>query len=191
MLKQRVSTCAGSLMESLHHFLDAALARLNQVKGLGEGVLAQTPEPALLARSDAQANSIAIIVQHLHGNMLSRWTDFLSSDGEKPWRRRDAEFEPAAQTAARVRELWDEGWACCLGAVSALAPADLLLKVSIRGEAMTAMDAIIRQISHYAYHVGQMVTLARTHAGPAWRSLSISRGRSTSYRPEPRRNPEC
>jgi hypothetical protein len=167
-------------------FLSGAIARMQAVKALGDGVLAQVSEPELFHVTDLEANSIAIVVRHLHGNMLSRWTDFLTTDGDKPDRQRDREFEQPARDAAAVKKLWDDGWACTLGALRALTPNDAVREVKIRGESMTVVDAIIRQLSHYSYHVGQMVTLAREQLGARWKTLSIARGQSKAYKPQVR-----
>jgi hypothetical protein len=113
--------------------------------------------------------------------MLSRWTDFLTADGEKPTRDRDREFEPQALSAAALRARWEEGWGVCLDAVGALRDEDLMRIVRIRGEPLTVLEAVLRQVSHYAYHVGQIVTLARWRRGRAWRSLSIPRGESRRH----------
>jgi hypothetical protein len=161
--------------------LETVLFELRRTKRLGEGAMAQAAEDDWHWRPDDEANSIAIVVQHLHGNMRSRWTDFLTTDGEKPTRRRDAEFEPQALPAARFRELWEEGWACCLGAVAALSEEDLGRTVTIRAEPMTAWEAILRQVSHYAYHVGQIVYVVRMRRGKAWKSLTIPRGKSDQH----------
>lgn len=167
-------------------FLQSSLARFEALKQLGDGALAQVSAPLLFVRPGPDQNSIAILVQHLHGNMLSRWTDFLTSDGEKPGRTRDAEFEPVVQDREHLLQLWHQGWDCTFAALRALRPQDVLTTVHIRGEPLTVMDALIRQVAHYGYHVGQMVQLARAHAGPAFQSLSIPRGQSLQYRPRPR-----
>jgi hypothetical protein len=165
-----------------NHFLKTVLFELERTRRLGARALAQVTDEQLYWRPDEEANSLAILVQHLHGNMMSRWTDFLTSDGEKPSRRRDAEFEPLWAERADIDAMWDEGWECCLGAIRALKAADLRREVTIRGEPLTAVEAILRQVSHYAYHVGQMVQLARQICGPAnWNSLSIPRGRSAEF----------
>lgn len=161
--------------ELAEHALQAVIERLLETRKLGEGVLAQAGAPQLFWRSDPEANSIAIIVQHMHGNMRSRWTDFLTTDGEKPWRGRDGEFEPAADSAPAVKALWDAGWELTLATIRALKPGDLTSTVRIRGEPLSVLQALIRQVGHYSYHVGQMVTLARLQIGPAWKSLSIPR----------------
>ncbi|MBX3475871.1 MAG: DUF1572 family protein [Planctomycetes bacterium] len=167
-------------------FLDAAIARMGAIKQLGEGALAQASAPALFARSDESQNSMAVIVQHLCGNMLSRWTDFLTSDGEKPDRSRDAEFETVLTSPMQVMQAWQRGWDCTMTALRALGPDDVLKTVTIRAEPMTVLEAVIRQIAHYGYHVGQLVLLARQHTGPAFLSLSIPRGQSAKYVPRPR-----
>ncbi|HEX5137950.1 MAG TPA: DUF1572 family protein [Planctomycetota bacterium] len=155
---------------------------LQRTKRLGDGALDQIDEAAWHWRPDPEANSIAIVVQHLHGNMLSRWTEFLTADGEKPTRRRDAEFEPEELDAAGLRARWEEGWRVCFGAIEPLTDGDLARTVRIRGEPLTVLDAILRQVSHYAYHVGQVVWIARARCGPSWKSLSIPKGRSGEHR---------
>jgi hypothetical protein len=176
------------------HYLDDVLLQLRKYKAMGEAAIEQVDDAALFRRLDPEANSIALVVKHMAGNMRSRWADFLTSDGEKPWRGRDLEFEDeAGETRDTVRERWERGWAACLDAIAALGPGDLERTVAIRGEPHTVLEAIQRQLTHYAYHVGQIVFLAKHFAGPRWRSLSIPRGRSrdfdvakdgTSYRPE-------
>lgn len=161
--------------------LTALRFELGRTKRLGDGALAQLVDADWDWRVDDEANSVAILVQHLHGNMLSRWTEFLTSDGEKATRRRDAEFEPQALDPDALRRLWEEGWACCLGAVGALTEADLARTVHIRGEPLTVLDAIQRQLAHYSYHVGQIVQLVRHLRGTEWRSLSIPRGESSRF----------
>lgn len=173
-------------MNTAAEFLKGCVARMQAVKALGDGVLAQVNDEQLFHLTDTEANSIAIIVRHLHGNMLSRWTDFLTSDGDKPDRQRDREFEQPARDRASVLRLWDAGWACTLDALKTLQPGDVLREVRIRGEPLTVMDAIMRQLAHYSYHVGQMVTLAREQLGANWKTLSIARGQSTAYKPQVR-----
>jgi len=158
--------------------IENLLFELNRTKRLGDGALDQIAVADWHWRPDEEANSIAILVQHLHGNMLSRWTDFLTTDGEKPTRERDAEFEPQGHSPADMRARWEEGWRVCLGAIEALKEADLARTVRIRGEPLSVLDAILRQVSHYAYHVGQIVQLARARRGAAWKSLSIPKGQS-------------
>jgi hypothetical protein len=163
------------------HALEAVTAEMARLKARAERAIAQVPDDAMLhATLDAESNSIAIIVRHLAGNMRSRWTDFLTTDGEKPDRNRDGEFDgtPAMSRAALLAE-WDQGWACLFGALRALTPADLMQTVRIRGEAFTVLDAILRQASHYASHVGQIVFLAKHLAWEQWQSLSIPRRRAS------------
>ncbi len=150
-------------------------------KSLGEKAFAQVDDTALFAEDEARSNSIATIVNHLHGNMLSRWTDFLTTDGEKEWRHRDLEFENDLRTRADLMRRWEEGWSCVFDALGQLAEADLSRTVYIRQQAHTVPDAIHRQLAHYAYHVGQIVYLGKLHAGAAWTSLSIPRGGSDTY----------
>jgi len=161
------------------HFLDVIEQELNRIKVRAEKAIAQLRDDRHLhVTLDAESNSIAIIVKHLSGNMLSRWTDFLTSDGEKPSRNREAEFEsPGAMTRAELMAAWDDGWACLFSALDALTPADLLATVRIRGEELSAMEAIIRQFEHYASHIGQIVFLAKHLEWERWQTLSVPRPR--------------
>jgi hypothetical protein len=160
------------------HFLDDTLLQLRKLKGQAEKAIAQVDDEQLFATLDPEANSIAIIMKHMAGNMRSRWTDFLTSDGEKPDRNRDSEFIEEGETRARIVARWEDGWRRLVDAVSALGPGDLGKTVRIRGEAHTVLEAITRQLTHYAAHVGQIVLLAKHHAGPRWQTLSIPRGKS-------------
>ena len=150
-------------------------------KTLGENAIAQCPDAGLVAELDEQSNSIAIIVKHLSGNMISRWTDFLTSDGEKPSRNRDSEFEQPPKTRAEILDLWDAGWKCVFTALQGLSDANLTKTVTIRGEEHSVMQAINRQVAHYCYHVGQIVFLARHHAGPNWKTLTIPKKKSQEF----------
>lgn len=161
--------------------IESILFELRRTKRLGDGALDQIDEADWHWRPDEEATSIAILVQHLHGNMLSRWTNFLAADGEKPTRDRDAEFEPQGLSVTDLRERWEEGWRVCLGAIEALEEGDLARIVRIRGEPLSVTDAILRQVSHYAYHVGQIVWLAHSRRGASWRSLSIPKGKSRDH----------
>ena len=164
------------------HYLDDTLLQLRKLKELADKALAQTDETHLFVTLDAEANSIALIMKHLAGNMRSRWTDFLTSDGEKPDRNRDSEFELMAEdTRATLMATWEDGWKRVFDAISALRPDDLAKTVSIRGEAHTVLEAINRQVAHYAQHIGQIVLLAKHFAGPKWKSLSIPRGKSRDF----------
>jgi len=146
-------------------------------KRLAEGALAQVADEALHVALGPEENSIAVLVQHVAGNQLSRWTDFLTTDGEKPDRGRDAEFEEQGLSRAALMRRWEEGWGRLFATLDSLGPDDLARTVTIRGEPHTVVKALLRQVSHYAYHVGQIVQLARHLAGERWMSLSIPRAR--------------
>lgn len=152
---------------------------LRYYKHLGERAMAQAPDDALMVCLDTESNSIALIVKHMAGNMRSRWSDFLTSDGEKPNRNRDTEFEAPPRTRAELLAMWDEGWKCMFDALAPLSDADLGRTVLIRNQPHSVMQAIQRQVAHYSYHVGQIVFLAKHCAGERWTSLSIPRGKST------------
>jgi hypothetical protein len=148
-------------------------------KALGERAIAQTPDEALHTELDANSNSIAVIVKHVGGNLRSRFRDFLTADGEKPDRNRDGEFEmPERASRAQILQWWEDGWTTALGAIDALTPDDLAHTVRIRGEGFLVGEALNRSVTHTAYHVGQIVYLARHFAGPAWKSLTIPKGES-------------
>jgi len=148
-------------------------------KALGERAMAQVSDENLHAVVDPDANSIAILVKHVGGNLRSRFTDFLASDGEKPSRDRDEEFEMAVQAArGEVMDWWESGWSAALGAIDALTPDDLDRTIHIRGEAFLVVEALSRSVTHTAYHVGQIVMMAKHLAGPHWATLSIPKGRS-------------
>lgn len=156
-------------------------AEFRKVKALADAAIAQLDDAQLHARLDAEANSVAMLMQHLAGNMQSRWTDFLTSDGEKPWRRRDQEFETPAVNREGLRAAWEAGWATLFAALDGLSDGDLDRRVAIRGEATTVLAAIARQLAHYAGHGHQIVLLGKHLRGPGWRVLSIPRGQSQAY----------
>ena len=161
------------------HYLDDTLRQLGKLKSQADKAIAQVDDRQLFAVLDPEANSIALIMKHMAGNMRSRWTDFLTADGEKPDRNRDSEFiNETGETRGQVVAAWEDGWRRTLGAISSLAPDDLGKTVRIRGEAHSVIEAINRQVSHYAAHVGQIVLLAKHYAGANWKTLSIPRGRS-------------
>ncbi len=164
--------------------LQDSLDLFRYYKKLGERAMAQTPDEGLFASLDPESNSIAIIVKHMAGNMRSRWTDFLTSDGEKADRNRDTEFENPPRTREEVMALWEKGWALIFAALEPLTDADLARSVPIRGEPHSVTQAIHRQMAHYAYHVGQIVYMARHYAGEGWQSLSVPRGKSTQFTAE-------
>ena len=161
------------------HWIADVLLQFRKYKKLAEGALAQVSDADFVRTIDPESNSIALVVKHLAGNMRSRWTDFLTSDGEKPDRNRDSEFviEPR-DTRAELERRWNEGWHLAISALEPLSAGDLTRTVQIRGEAHSVLRAINRQISHYAYHVGQLVFLAKHFAGSQWKTLSIPRARS-------------
>ena len=164
------------------HYLDDALRQLRKLKAQADQALAQTTDEDLFATLDQESNSIALIMKHLAGNMRSRWTDFLTTDGEKPDRERDREFEVGPNdTREQVVSEWNHGWAVLFEAISSLTPVDLAKTVRIRGESHSVIEAINRQTSHYAAHVGQIVLLAKHYAGARWRTLSIPRGKSKEF----------
>jgi uncharacterized damage-inducible protein DinB len=150
-------------------------------KALAERALQQTPDEALAVSLDAESNSIAVIVKHMAGNMRSRWVDFLTSDGEKPDRNRDTEFQAAPETRAEILATWEAGWKYVFDALAPLTDADLGRSVMIRSQPHSVMQAIQRQMAHYSYHVGQVVYLAKHFAGGQWKSLSVPRGQSAEF----------
>ena len=153
-------------------------------KSLGEKAMAQITDEALFQMPDEKSNSISVIVKHLHGNMLSRWTDFLTTDGEKEWRDRDSEFEETIETRDEVMKQWNEGWACVFSALNTLHPEDFDKTVYIRNMGQTVLEAIMRQMAHYAYHIGQIVYLARLFNEGDWKTLTIPKGGSAAYNKE-------
>jgi hypothetical protein len=165
------------------HYLEEAHWQMHGHKRMGEGAMAQLRDEDFFVTLDPEANSVAILVKHLAGNMRSRFTDFLTSDGEKPERFRDREFEVTATTTrAEVMRWWDEGWACVFAAIDSLKPEDVMRTVTIRGEPHTVLQAINRQIAHYAQHIGQIVFLAKHLRLSQWKTLSIPRGKSEEFK---------
>jgi hypothetical protein len=161
--------------------LEDSLSLFRYYKKLGEAAIAQVSDEQLLATLDPEMNCIAQIVKHMAGNMRSRWTDFLTSDGEKPDRHRDSEFQEPPATRAALMKMWEAGWKCLFDALEPLGAADVNCKVTIRGEAHSVMQALNRQIAHYAYHVGQIVFLAKHLQHARWNSLSIPRNQSAKF----------
>jgi hypothetical protein len=162
-------------------YLRDSLSLFHYYKKLAERAMEQLPDEQLFTALDQEMNSVAIIVKHLVGNMRSRWTDFLTSDGEKPDRKRDTEFENPVRTRAALIKTWDEGWGYVFAALEPLSDADVDRTVMIRGEAHSVMQAINRQIAHYAYHCGQIVFLAKHLRAKQWQSLTVPRGRSEEF----------
>jgi len=168
-------------LEFTTSYLKDSTDLLRYYKKLADRAIAQVPDEALTATLDAESNSIAIIVKHLTGNMQSRWTDFLTSDGEKPSRNRDAEFETPPQTRAELLALWEAAWKIAFDALAPLTDDDLGRTIRIRGERHSVLQAIHRQVAHYAYHIGQIVYIAKHCSAGQWKSLTIPRGKSADY----------
>ncbi len=162
-------------------YLETAIRRLKYYKDLGDKTFVQLNEWDFHYQPNDESNSIATIIQHMTGNMLSRWTNFLTEDGEKEWRKRDDEFEIHQYTKQELIELWEKGWTCFLDTLSGLKKKDLKKKVSIRQEALTVIDAINRQLAHYPYHIGQIIFLAKIIKNKNWQNLSIPKGNSQAY----------
>lgn len=162
------------------NYLESVIKQFAYYKMLGEKTFGQLREEELFWQYNAESNSIATIVKHLRGNMVSRWTDFLTTDGEKAWRNRDAEFENDIATKQEMLAQWNEGWSVFLAALNSLKEEDLNRIIYIRNEGHTVMEAINRQLAHYPYHVGQIVFIGKM-AAENWSSLSIPKGASGSY----------
>ncbi len=162
-------------------YLEEAFRSLRGHKRLAEGAFAQLDDEQFFRIIDPEANSVAIIVKHITGNIRSRFTDFLTSDGEKPWRNRDQEFiiDPGT-TRAELMRSWEESWKLVLDTVRSLKPEDLLRTATVRGQPHNVLQAIHRQVAHYAYHVGQIVFLAKHLKSTQWKTLSIPRGQSNA-----------
>jgi hypothetical protein len=164
------------------NYLADALKSFRDYKKLADKAMAQVRDEEFFRALDAEANSIAVIVKHLAGNMFSRWTDFLTTDGEKPDRNRDGEFVIAPDaTRAALLDFWERGWQRVFAALEPLQPADLARTVFIRGQAHTVLEAINRQLAHYPSHVGQIILLAKHFRGAEWQTLSIPRNRSAAF----------
>ncbi len=173
-------------MQLAEHYIDQIRRQFRGHKRLAEGAIAQLKDEELSVTLDPEANSIALIVKHMAGNMRSRFTDFLTTDGEKPDRHRDQEFELKSKpTRAEMMQWWEDGWARVFSAIEGLKPEDLMRTVTIRGEPHTVLQALNRQLAHYAYHVGQIVFLAKHLRSQEWNSLSIPRGKSEEYNRNP------
>lgn len=162
-------------------YLSTVISRLRYYKLLGEKTIDQLTEKELHWQPSSESNSIAVIIQHIAGNMLSRWTNFLTEDGEKEWRKRDEEFEVRSLSKSMILEIWNNGWDCFLNALGALGPDDLVKTVQIRNETLTVTDAINRQLAHYPYHIGQIVYIGKMIKNEDWQNLSIPRKGSQRY----------
>jgi hypothetical protein len=168
-------------LEFTTSYLEDSLALFRHYKKMAEQAIGQVRDDELTLAIDAEANSIATIVKHMVGNMRSRWTDFLSSDGEKPDRNRDREFVAPPATREELLRIWEDGWQRVFAALEPLTDADLGRRVTIRGEAHSVLQAINRQIAHYSSHIGQIVLLAKHFRGEEWQSLSVPRNRSQEF----------
>jgi hypothetical protein len=171
-------------------FLESAIKQFEYYKILGEKTFVQLPEEKLFWQFNEDSNSIATIVKHLSGNMLSRWTNFLTSDGEKEWRNRDSEFENNIFSRQELLNVWDEGWNCLFNTLNSLTQNDLTKEIYIRNQGHTVVEAINRQLAHYPYHVGQIVFIGKMVSNNTWISLSIPKGKSLSYNAEKFSNPK-
>ncbi len=162
-------------------YIEDSLALFAWYKQLAERAIAQVSDQDLFTTLDGESNSIAIIAKHMTGNMRSRWSSFLTTDGEKPDRNRDSEFEEPPATRADLLAMWESGWSCVFSALQPLADADLSRTVTIRGEPHSVMQAINRQVAHYAHHTGQIVLLAKHFAHGHWQTLSVPRRGSAEF----------
>jgi hypothetical protein len=162
-------------------FLQSAIKRVTNYRDLGDKTFAQLKETDFHFTPNEANNNTAIIIQHMAGNMLSRWTNFLTTDGEKEWRNRDTEFEDQNLTKQQLIDLWEKGWNCFVDALQQLTAEDLLKTIHIRHEPILVVDAINRQLAHYPYHVGQIVYIGKIINDQNWQSLSISKGHSDQY----------
>jgi uncharacterized damage-inducible protein DinB len=162
-------------------YLSTVIKRLKYYKDLGERAFAQLDDKDFHWQPSSESNTIAVIIRHMTGNMLSRWTNFLTEDGEKEWRQRDDEFEEHDLSKEELIAYWEKGWKCLLDSLSSLTPGDLMKTIYIRQEPMTALDAINRQLAHYPYHIGQILYMGHTIKNEDWKSLSIPKRKSQQY----------
>ena len=167
-----------------NNYLESIRKQFEQYRSLGEKTFAQVPDDKLFWQYNPQSNSIAMIVKHMWGNMLSRWTNFLETDGEKEWRDRDAEFENDIQSREELMAKWNEGWECLFNAINSLQENDLQKTIYIRNQGHTVVEAINRQFAHYSSHVGQILFIGKMVCGEHWVSLSIPPGKSSAYNSE-------
>ncbi len=166
-------------------FLETVIRRMLYYKDLADKTFAQLGEKDFHYSPNEESNSIAIIIRHIHGNMLSRWTHVLTEDGEKEWRQRDEEFTSHKNEKAELLKLWEDGWDCFIGALRSLKEDDLVKTIHIRKEPLTVIDAINRQVAHYPYHIGQIIYIGKILKDSAWKNLSIPRGDSSRYNQSP------
>ncbi len=169
-------------------FLKSAIQQFRDYKLLAEKTFAQINEADFLYQPNETTNSIAINITHLHGNMMSRWTNFLTEDGEKEWRKRDDEFETHQYSKEKLLQLWEEGWQVVFKSLEVLAASDLEKTIYIRSKPLTVIEAIHRQLTHYAYHVGQIVMLGKIIKDAGWQTLSIAKGQSAAFNSDMKKN---
>src|SRR5688500_12102357 len=162
-------------------YLESIIKQMEYYKMLGEKTFQQISDEKLFWQYNEDSNSIAIIVKHLWGNMLSRWTDFLTTDGEKEWRDRESEFENDLASRQEILDKWNEGWNCFLKTLKSLTPEDLGKIIYIRNQGHTVMEAINRQLAHYPYHIGQIIFIGKMVCENGWTSLSIPKGNSKAF----------
>ena len=162
-------------------FLESTIKRVVYYKDITDKAMAQLADADFLFQPNKESNSIALIIQHMHGNMLSRWTDFLTTDGEKPTRNRDGEFHEGKETKEQLMQIWNKGWQVFMDTLDSLKEEDVMKTVTIRGEGLTVTQALNRQTAHYAYHVGQIVFLAKHIKNTEWESLSIPKNKSAEH----------
>lgn len=170
--------------------MKSAIQQFRDYKLLAEKTFAQLKEEDFQHQPDNSNNTLAVNITHLHGNMLSRWTNFLTEDGEKEWRARDTEFEQQELDRATLMRLWEEGWACLLNALESLTPEDLEKTIHIRTKPLTVIEAVHRQLTHYAYHVGQIVFIGKQIKGTEWQPLSVPKGGSAAYNQQLKSDPQ-
>ena len=168
-------------MSDQSNYLSSIKKEFEYYKMLGDKTMSRIPDEGLFWQYNEESNSIAIIVAHLHGNMLSRWTDFLTTDGEKEWRDRDGEFENHIDTREVLMDRWERGWACLFAALDGIREEQLGQITYIRNMGQTVTEAINRQMTHYAYHVGQIVYIGKMVSAASWQSLTIPKGNSKKY----------
>lgn len=170
------------------NYLNSVISIFRQYRAIAEKAIAQVSDKAIFKQASEDDNSIAIVMKHMAGNMISRWTDFLTTDGEKPWRNRDTEFEINEQSREAVMNFWNQGWDVFLHTLDMLQESDLDKTVFIRAEAHTVMEAINRQLAHYSYHTGQIVLLSKMYRAADWQTLSIARNKSADFNSEKMKN---
>jgi hypothetical protein len=181
VLRRQPRRAEGAYVDIANEFLSAILNAFEANKRLADRAVEQVPDDKLHAALDPNTNSIAVIMKHVAGNLASRWTDFLTADGEKPWRNRDGEFAGSFTSRAELLEFWERGWACLFQTLKSLGQEDLEKTVVIRGEPHSVPLALARSLGHTCYHIGQIVQVARVHAGEKWRTLTIPRGGSEQF----------